>query len=111
MQRNDVVDNSVLLPLEPKIIGQPDLFVDVDETTAPGTGVDADNPGLTSTDTDGSEQDFGVGDEFDAVSVEEEFGRGPRYDANSLRWIKVDVHKTVWIDIRTDRVRNLFFER
>ena len=124
---DDVVDNSVLLPLEPQIIGQPDLFVDVDvdEPTAPDTGVDADadvdvdvdadadvdadNLGLTSTDTNGSEQDFGVGDEFDAVSVEEEFGRGPRYDANSLRWIKVDVHKTVWIDIRNGQGEKLVF--
>ena len=110
---DDVVDNSVLLPLEPQIIGQPDLFMDVDETTAPDTDADAvavaDNPGLTSTDTDGSEQDFGVGYDFDAVSVEEEFGRGPRYDANSLRWIKVDVHKTVWIDIRNGQGEKLVF--
>ena len=119
---DDVVDNSVLLPIEPQIIGQPDLFADVDETTAPGTGVDADadavadvqlvdadNPGLTGTDTDGPEQDFGVGGDFDAVSVEEEFGIGPRYNANSLRWIKVDVHKTVWIDIRNGQGEKLVF--
>ncbi len=106
---DDVIDNSVLFPLEPKIIDQPDLFVDADEPTAPGTGVDADDLSVTSTDADGPERDSGLSNESDAGSVEEDFGTGPRYDANSLRWIKVDVHKTVWIDIRNGQGEKLVF--
>ena len=90
-----------------------DVNADVaaDEPTAPGTSVDADANDLsvTSTDADGSEQDSGPGNESDAGSDEEDFGTGPRYDANSLRWIKVNVHKTVWIDIRNGQGEKLVF--
>ncbi len=194
---DDVIDNSVLLPLEPKIIDQPELFededepttpgvdagadvdVDVEEPTAPGVDadveeptapdmdadanagvdvqpepgvsedqvsglsdqpdplvdvnadvnagadveeptapgvdvdvdVDAENPRFTSTDADVPDQDSGLDNESDAGSDDEEFGTDPRsrYDANSLRWIKVDVHKTVWIDIRNGQGEKLVF--
>ena len=93
---DDVIDNSVF-PLKPKIIDQPDLFVDADDLS------------VTSTDADGPERDSGLDNESDAGSVEEDFATGPRYDANSLRWIKVDVHKTVWIDIRNGQGEKLVF--
>ncbi len=190
---DDVIDNSILLPLEPKTIDQPELFEDADEPNAPGvdadagaeaeadveeptapdagadtvagadaeeptapdvdvdadagvdvqpepgvsedqvsglsdqpdplvdadsiTGVDVDvdaeNPRFTSTHSDEPEpdQDSGLDNESDAGSDDEEFGTDPRsrYDANSLRWIKVDVHKTVWIDIRNGQGEKLVF--
>ena len=118
---DDVIDNSVLLLLEPKIIDQPELFEDAGEPTVPDVDADAeanedadaDNPRFTSMDADEPEldQDSGLDNESDAGSADEEFETGPlsRYDANSLRWIKVDVHKTAWIDIRNGQGEKLVF--
>ncbi len=49
------------------------------------------------------------GDESDSGTAGEIFESDSRYDANSLEWLKVDVSKTVWIDIRNGRGEKLVF--
>jgi len=49
------------------------------------------------------------GNEPDSGAAGEIFESDSRYDANSLEWLKVDVRKTVWIDIRNGRGEKLVF--
>ncbi len=56
-----------------------------------------------------SEPGFDQGNEPDSGSAGEVFESDRVYDASSLEWLRVDVHKTVWIDIRNGRDEKLVF--
>ena len=126
---DDIVTNPVLSLPESGKIDQPDLLVDTQEPV--GTGMDADvdaqpEPGVPEEPVSGpgDQPDSSVdtrepvvtgtvadaqGLERDSGSAGEVFGSDSGYDANSLRGLKVNVHKTVWIDIRNGQGEKLVF--
>ncbi len=65
--------------------------------------VEAQEPAVTDTIADLRES------ESDSGSDGEVFELDTVYDASSPDWLKVDVHKTVWIDIRNGRDEKLVF--
>ncbi len=86
-------------------VDSPGSSVGAQEPVVAGTVVDTD----TDTDTERTEQGSGPGNEPDSGSGGEVFAPDSDYDASSTRWIKVNVHKTVWIDIRNGQGEKLVF--
>ncbi len=108
-----VAEEPVSVAQEPELESNPEPESAVSEQSTPvqpeQTALPVEEP---ETDRVADVQDLqepDQGNEPDSGAAGEIFESDSRYDANSLEWLKVDVSKTVWIDIRNGRGEKLVF--